>query len=146
MMLKNFGKRLRTLRRGRHLTQAKLAAALNEQFGTHPRANSVAQLGKWELGLRSPSIPELIKLATFFNVSIDFLVDRTENDANVVELSTILVSTNELKFNNQPLTQDDKSQIFELITAFMKGKAGRKPSEQPKSMQEELSLDLDSKD
>ncbi|MBW1604898.1 helix-turn-helix domain-containing protein [Lactobacillus sp. Sy-1] len=139
-MLSIFGQRLRALRRGHNLTQSQLAAALNKQFNAKPHPNTEAQLGKWELGLRSPSIPELIKLATFFDVSIDFLVGR--NDDNVKDLAQSLISANDLQFDEKMLTRNDKREIFELIHAYMLGKEGRSNKRQSNNQQEELNLDF----
>ncbi|UQS87157.1 helix-turn-helix domain-containing protein [Nicoliella spurrieriana] len=140
-MLSIFGQRLRALRRGRNLTQSQLAAALNNQFDAKPHPNTEAQLGKWELGLRSPSIPELIKLATFFNVSIDFLVGR--NDDNIKDVARELISASELQFNATPLDRNDKREIFELIHAYLLGKEGRNHRHVANhKQQEELRLDF----
>ena len=36
-------------------------------------------ISRYETGEREPSINELIKIADYFNVSIDFLLERTDN-------------------------------------------------------------------
>lgn len=36
-------------------------------------------ISRYETGEREPSITELIKIADYFNVSIDYLVERTDN-------------------------------------------------------------------
>ena len=50
------------------MTQAQLAKELNI---------SRPALANYEIGKREPSIEILIKLARYFNVSVDYLVDNT---------------------------------------------------------------------
>jgi len=61
--------RLRELRRGRHITQLKLAMDLNMSQNT---------ISRFESGEREPGITELIRLADYFNVSVDYLLERTD--------------------------------------------------------------------
>ena len=61
--------RLRELRKARNLSQAALAMRLNTY------QNSIS---RYERGIRDPGIDELIMFADFFNVSIDYLVGRTD--------------------------------------------------------------------
>ncbi|MHA8137982.1 helix-turn-helix domain-containing protein [Lactobacillaceae bacterium Scapto_B20] len=143
-MLSIFGQRLRALRHGRNLTQSQLATALNERFDSKPHPNSEAQLGKWELGLRSPSIPELAKLAQFFDVSTDFLIGN-RND-NVQDIAIPLTNSNELQFEGQPLSKEDREQVFELVRAYMIGKQARPTTKRAADQQEELNLDFGSDD
>lgn len=60
--------RLKELRVNQNLTQSDVAVALG--FTSQAIAN-------YEKGKREPRIQELITLANFFNVSIDYLVGRT---------------------------------------------------------------------
>lgn len=62
--------RLKELRKARHITQLKLAMDL------HTSQNTIS---RYENGEREPGIAELIKFADYFNVSIDYLVERTDN-------------------------------------------------------------------
>ena len=61
--------KLRDLRIQRGLTQEKVAKQMGVSRVTYTR---------WECGLVSPSIQEVIKLADFFGVSVDCLLGRTE--------------------------------------------------------------------
>lgn len=36
-------------------------------------------ISRYETGEREPSFAELIKIADYFNVSIDYILDRTDN-------------------------------------------------------------------
>jgi transcriptional regulator with XRE-family HTH domain len=60
------GEKLRLLRQGKNLTQLQLG----ERIGISKYAISM-----YELGSRSPSYEVLVKFATFFKVSADYLLD-----------------------------------------------------------------------
>ena len=62
--------RLRKLRKEKGISQLKLALDMNTKQNT---------ISRYETGEREPGINELIKLADYFNVSIDYLLERTEN-------------------------------------------------------------------
>ena len=62
--------RLRKLRRARHITQLKMAMDLNMTQNT---------ISRYETGEREPGLTELVKIADYFHVSIDYLLERTEN-------------------------------------------------------------------
>lgn len=61
--------RLRELRRAKHITQLKLALDLNMSQNT---------ISRYENGEREPGIAELILIADYFHVSIDYLLERTD--------------------------------------------------------------------
>ncbi|MCL1832308.1 MAG: helix-turn-helix domain-containing protein [Oscillospiraceae bacterium] len=65
----NFGHHLKTLRLEKNLTQKQLAVNVSA---------SESAIQKYELGTRKPTYDTLIALADYFNVSIDFLVGRTD--------------------------------------------------------------------
>lgn len=62
--------RLRELRRARHITQVRLAMELNMSQNT---------VSRYESGEREPGIVELARIADYFDVSVDYLIGRTEN-------------------------------------------------------------------
>jgi transcriptional regulator with XRE-family HTH domain len=62
--------RLKELRQARHITQLKLALDLNMSQNT---------VSRYETQEREPGITELIKIADYFHVSVDYLLERTEN-------------------------------------------------------------------
>lgn len=62
--------RIRELRNERHITQLKLALDL------HMSQNTIS---RYESGEREPGIAELIRIADYFHVSIDYLVGRTDD-------------------------------------------------------------------
>lgn len=62
--------RLREIRKSRGISQLKLAMDLNTNQNT---------VSRYETGEREPGITELIKIADYFNVSVDYLLERTSN-------------------------------------------------------------------
>ena len=61
----DYYKRLKSLRQERNLSQAELA----EVLGTTRQ-----QVGKWELGIQMMGVDKYIKLAIYYNVSLDYLL------------------------------------------------------------------------
>ncbi|ABB14215.1 LexA family protein [Carboxydothermus hydrogenoformans] len=72
----NFGQRLRQLRTERDLTQAELAKLLSIGEST---------ISFYESNKRQPDFDTLIKLSNFFNVSIDFLLGRTDESNKFIQ-------------------------------------------------------------
>ena len=62
-------KRLKDLRCEHQLKQSDIANAIGCTYQA---------VSNYEYGKRTPGIPELIALADFYNVSIDYLVGRTD--------------------------------------------------------------------
>jgi transcriptional regulator with XRE-family HTH domain len=59
--------RLREIRKSRGISQLRLAMDLNMNQNT---------ISRYETGEREPGISDLIKIADYFDVSIDYLVGR----------------------------------------------------------------------
>lgn len=64
-----FNDRLRSLRQDKDLTQDKLAKALNIDRKT---------LSNYETGYRIPNIFLVLKMANYFNVSVDYILGITD--------------------------------------------------------------------
>ena len=62
--------RLKELRKKKGISQLRLATDLNTTQNT---------ISRYETGEREPGIDELIEIADYFNVSVDYLIGRTEN-------------------------------------------------------------------
>lgn len=62
--------RLKEIRKSKGITQLKMAMDLNTNQNT---------ISRYETGEREPSILELIKIADYFNISVDYLLERTDN-------------------------------------------------------------------
>ena len=65
---------LKELRKAKGLTQEQLAEKLNVSSRT---------VSRWETGSNMPDIGMLVEIADFYDVSIDFLLDRTNNPKRV---------------------------------------------------------------
>ncbi len=70
MKMRPFVERLKLLREKKKISQRKLANLLNVSAGT---------VGAWETGRNEPSHEMLIQIADLFNVSVDYLLGRTDN-------------------------------------------------------------------
>ena len=68
-----FGDRLKELRTKRGITQFKFAKELNIATGT---------IGNWEVNSRTPDCTMLIKIADYFDVSLDYLLGREDYFGN----------------------------------------------------------------
>lgn len=66
----NFGEHLKELRKNRNITQKQLANAI----GASERG-----IQNYELNQRKPTYDALLSLANYFNVSLDYLVGRSNN-------------------------------------------------------------------
>ena len=62
--------RIRELRKARRITQLKMALDLDMSQNT---------ISRYESGEREPGTAELIRIADYFRVSIDYLVGRTDD-------------------------------------------------------------------
>lgn len=62
--------RLKEIRKSKGISQLKMAIDLNTSQNT---------ISRYETGDREPCINDLIKIADYFDVSIDYLVGRTDN-------------------------------------------------------------------
>lgn len=61
--------RLKELRNAKGISQLKLAMDLNMNQNT---------ISRYETGEREPGINELIRIADYFNVSVDYLIGRSD--------------------------------------------------------------------
>jgi len=66
----NLPKNLKELREERGLTQSELARRLGYK--------SAVTIAQWETATRTPELGNLIALAKYFSVSLDFLIGATE--------------------------------------------------------------------
>ena len=81
-----FNEKLRFLRKYQHLTQAEIAKELNMNQRTY---------SQYETGTNEPNLETLKKIANFFDVSIDYLLenDRSLSDCEeIVDLNNFLLN------------------------------------------------------
>lgn len=72
--MKKLAERLKELRKNTGLNQTIVAQSLNLPYFT---------LGKWEQGRAEPSADDLVRLADYYDVSVDYLLGR-EDDFGVI--------------------------------------------------------------
>lgn len=85
-----FSLQLKELRQQRNLSQKELAKILNVSTGT---------VGNWEAGSREPDFTMTLKIADYFDVSLDTLLGRERRERIV---------------GNEPLTATE----YKMLTAF----------------------------
>ena len=83
----SFAERLQELREDKGISRKDLAASLNI---------TVSALGMYEQGRREPNMEMLIRLADYFNVSLDFLVGRSFNEDETRRIMEALHLKNEI--------------------------------------------------
>lgn len=64
-----FAERLKSLRKEGDLSQEQLALKIN---------SNQKQVSKWECGQIEPNIDMLTRLANYFEVSVDYIIGRTD--------------------------------------------------------------------
>lgn len=135
-----FPERLRALRQGMGLSLPELANELNRSMADYPRErpNTGPQIGSWERGVNAPSYIEMMKLADFFNVSLDFLSGREYTE---IELDDLFVSNAKLNFEGHQLTSAEEKAIYNLMKGYLHGKQQKEDIRTQHST--ELTLPLD---
>lgn len=94
-----FSDRLKELRKHHNMTQEDLAKALN--IGT-------STIAMYENNIRKPSYKMLLKMANFFDVSIDYMTGEKEDFQTVEGVSNIIKILNKLD-------SDEQQQIIDFI-------------------------------
>jgi transcriptional regulator with XRE-family HTH domain len=98
-----FADNLKQLRKEKGMTQTQFASEFNIATGT---------IAMWETGKRIPDTETLKKIARFFNVSIDFLLDNEKSSSNnVEELPEELVILNR---NAKNTTPENRKKLLEM--------------------------------
>lgn len=97
-------KRLKELRLNKNLTQQQLGKLLSVSGQT---------ILNWENDITYPSVKKLIELASFFDVSIDYLLDFKEKDTNFDKIINIL-------------DDYEKEDLIKLIATFVNGALNEK--------------------
>lgn len=103
MTLITFGNRLAELRKGKKISQDKLA----KQIGVHG-----AVIGRYERDEVKPSIEMAVKIANALNVSLDYLVGNTD----MLLDKDIIAKIQDI----QKLSNENKNHVFALLDAFIK--------------------------
>lgn len=101
----NFAERLRELRKDNQCTQKQLAAFL----GLTPNC-----ICEWENLRSEPSLASLLKIAAYFEVSVDYLVGNSDDLGSISIQSEILQTTTQEK---------ELLEYFRELSPYMKGVA-----------------------
>lgn len=100
--------KIKELRLEKGLYQKDIAKLVNK---------TIACVSDWEKGNTEPCVDEIIQLADFFEVSTDYLLNRT-NEADLVEVKTDLTNDEQELINlYRKLSFGDKNQLL----GFAKG-------------------------
>lgn len=113
-----FGQRFKELRIEKNFKQQELADDFNKIFGYTFSKSSISH---YENGKRRPETDALIDFASYFNVSIDYLVglsdnkklDKPNEDINL--LSEAINAVNKVLEDNNT-TQEDKNNLFKIVS------------------------------
>ena len=104
-----FGELLASLRRERGILQKELAAYLNV---------TVATISNYEKGVHAPDYETLVKLADFFDVSTDYMLQRTEYKSSIQTLNQKLVVNYTVSELVNAILQLDQNSMTALIDYY----------------------------
>lgn len=76
-------------------------------------------LKRWDTNV--PAVDRVEKVANFFDVSVDYLLGRTEKQNTITEKDLDRMLDNAVSFSGQPMNEHDR----EVIRAYLTGKFGR---------------------
>ncbi|MGL4761852.1 MAG: helix-turn-helix domain-containing protein [Sarcina sp.] len=119
-MIKLFAERFKKLRLEKEINQKDLSKILQ---------TSTSTIGMWEQGRRSPDKEMLVKIADYFDVSIDYLLGRTDSKHSIDDFEFFSEFTvNDDVRKNLPLEQaleismmkNDKEKILQLFELTQK--------------------------
>lgn len=80
--MSSLGEKLKSLRKNKKLTMEQLADSLNKIYNTKINKGMIS---KWENNLGEPSLDNIRTLASFYTVSLDYLLDiNVEEKENLV--------------------------------------------------------------
>ncbi len=104
-----FSKRAKELRTERGLTMVELSKYFNKI--------SRSTISMFEIGKRVPDLSQLNEYATFFDVSIDFLVGKTDMRKPLYAVACFSDISNNDMANLSPEAQEDIKKFIEYVIA-----------------------------
>lgn len=111
-----FGRRLRSMRKEKGLQQRELAA----MFNLSPSA-----IGGYERGLREPELAQLVAFAEYFDVSLDFMLGRTEERRTADRFAYTqefeyfdFMNSHTITMHGQPLSEEDKRRLCDVAVGL----------------------------
>ena len=112
-----FSQKLKQLRENDSISQIRFAKEIGY---------SQASIAAWENGTREPGIDTLIKIAQFFNVSIDYLVGKTKQEQKKEKPAELTPSELTLLDDFRMLPAPEKAQAQEYIHFLASRHAAKK--------------------
>ena len=111
----SFNEKLRYLRKHQELTQIEIAKRLNMNSATY---------SKYETGTTEPDIATIKKLANFFDVSIDYLLenDRTISDSDEIVDFNNFILNGRYTINSKFLNDKERQHLNNIINAIYEEK------------------------
>lgn len=103
---KNFGVRIKELRKGKKWTQKELANKLDVRF---------PQLNKYECGLHTPPMDKLIKMSEVFDTTIDYLLTGNRTEDSPLHNLRLLERFQAL----EDFSNEDQETVIKLIDAMI---------------------------
>lgn len=108
--MKTWNEKLKSLRIDNRLTQEEVAEKINV---------SRCSLANYELGRRKPTVEIFAKFAKFYNVSVDYLSGKLEEDSH----SSYFKEQAEMFFMSEKITTEDKELILQdIMDLYFRGK------------------------
>lgn len=113
-----FGQRFKELRIDKNLKQQELADDFNKIYGHTFSKSSISQ---YENNKRRPETDALINFATYFGVSLDYLVGLSDNknfdspDKNIDLMSEVINSVSKI-LEDANTSQKDKHNLFKALS------------------------------
>lgn len=108
-----FGQRLRELRKEKRMSQQEMGEILNA---------SQQSIGNWERGRNFPPEEVVLKVADYFDVSIDYLygkdVPRWATQDDVVDLDKMLNDQVAMSFGGEDLTKAEEQRVKDVLTTL----------------------------
>lgn len=101
-----FSKRLVSLRKEKKLTQYDLAELLGFSRG---------QIGNYEQGTREPDQNTLLKISDFFNVSVDYLLGKTDVKNYLDDSNNTIALHSDGDLDYSDLTDEAKEEVKNFI-------------------------------
>ncbi len=103
--------RLRDLRAEKNISQRKMAEMFSVSQGTY---------NNWEQGNTQPSIEQLIELARFFSVSVDYLIGNSD-DEGYIKIQEVMSRDDIATLHTvNTLPEDSKKLLMDFIASLGK--------------------------
>lgn len=109
-----FGDRLKTLRNSKNLSQEELSQILGV------RKSSISN---WEKDKATPTFEMVNKIAQYFGVSIDYLLNFTQDDLDKIErLKQALKEADMWDYEMDDMSEEDFKKAMKIVAMMKEGK------------------------